>query len=161
MTLQNSEIQLYIEEANLLLRKLCDTYKLGHIAVKTEYFSGLQMLRPAKFSSDDNCIVINIHFLSKYEGIIYHEFRHYWQRENYPEVYRWWMVEHGALYEDFQNSYDKNGKRIAYLYCSLERDAIAFEKRSDGDEKALLDDPLDEVYWRKVLNENSVIREEG
>ena len=145
----------YISEANEILHALCKKYGLKCINVRPKIFNS--PLRPAKFCSRENCIAININYLSVYKKKIFHEFRHYWQSETYPTVYSWWLVEHKDLYNDFQKAKKViNGKkeRLAYLYCPLEKDAIAFENSYEGDEEGLKNPILDESYWRKILEEN-------
>ena len=146
----------YVNEANELLQMLCIKYGLKCIKARPKIFNS--SLRPAKFCGKENCIAINVNYLSGYDKKIFHEFRHYWQRETYPKVYFWWLTEHKELYKDFQKSkkiVDGKKVRLAYIYCPLEKDAIAFEDNDEGDEDGLRNPILDESYWRKILEENT------
>lgn len=147
-----------LKSANELLQTLCDKFKLDYIEARAEEFHGLDMLRPSKFCSDNNYIAINKLFLKEYHQYTLHEFRHYWQRETYPEVFKWWLNKHKGLYEDFQVARDEHDQRLSYLYCPLEKDAIAFQLSNGkkGCEEELINPVLKVSYWRKILREKTV-----
>ena len=150
----------FLNSANKLLQSLCDKYELNRIEIRAEVFYGADMTKPSKFCSDNNYIAINKYFLEKYRPYVFHEFRHYWQREKYPDVFKWWLVDHKDLYMDFQEARDKQGNPLAYTYCPLEKDAVSFEK-SNGEkdcEEDLINPKLKEMKesdWRKILRENA------
>lgn len=148
----------FLKSANELLQYLCDKFGLNYIEVRAVKFDGWNKFRPSKFCSDRNYIAINELFLKEYRKYTLHEFRHYWQRENYPKVFRWWLNDHKGLYEDFQLALDEHNQRLSYLYCPLEKDAMAFQLSGgeNGCEEELINPVLKVSYWRKILREKTM-----
>lgn len=109
-----------------LLDVLCDEYKLTRIRI---IYKVIPVCYPGKFLSDELAIEINRVYGSYddfYIKVVYHEFRHYWQMKKYPDVYNWWLREHGDFYEELTKIKNKEGKQLSHIICELEEDAQEF-----------------------------------
>ena len=49
---------------------------------------------------------------------ILHDFRHYWQEQNYPGIFNWWIFESNHLYGRLRNT----------KLCAIEEDARVYER---------------------------------
>lgn len=111
-----------------LLNVLCDEYKLNRISMRWDSYAKCSR---GRFLSNEMIIELN-RALSEYDdyyiNAIYHEFRHYWQMKKYPDVYDWWLREHGDFYEELTGMKNKKGKQLSHLICELEKDAQEFGK---------------------------------
>lgn len=104
---------LDIEELN----KICKELSLQYNIKVTVKITPLDDDYNGQFDYFNHQLLINsdIEDQNFAERIIYHEFRHAWQRANYPELFQWWMT-HFDLYKHYYKT----------LFNSLERDAFAF-----------------------------------
>lgn len=150
--------------AKSFLYDLCKKYALEPIEVKSENFWIENLDRPARFSRDsDGKVYIAFNKIrlicnkNVIEPEIRHEFRHYWQSVYYSKLFLWWMVDHRDLYEAFQNTKDKYGRVLAYLYCPLEIDACAFEKSDKVNENILKNANYELSYWKKILDNQHLL----
>lgn len=101
-----------------LLENLCEHYNIPRI--KIEYIEEISL---SKGRLKYNASVIYLNKIPpRYEEdfipVIYHEFRHAWQKVHYPEIYKWWLKDN----KDFYNEIGQN----RYLICELEIDAKIF-----------------------------------
>lgn len=114
-----------------LLNVLCDEYGLDRISINLKFRGDFSK---GRFFSDEKQIELNQafmvdgHFSYSHIEVVYHEFRHYWQMKKYPDVYNWWLREHGDFYEELTNMKNKEGKQLSHIICELEKDAQEFGK---------------------------------
>ena len=148
-----------LKYAKTFVYDLCRRYDLEPIEVKAENFQTEHLDRPARFSCDSEGNVYiacnKIRLICNKDVIetnLRHEFRHYWQSVYYSKLFLWWMVDHQDLYKAFQNARDKYGRILAYIYCPIEIDACAFEKRDNVNEDILRNANYDLSYWKKILD---------
>lgn len=122
------------------LKDLCNRFNLIPINLKTDRKYLLKCQEPARFNSLTNTIFLNRFFVLKstVRKIIRHEFRHYWQQENYKMVYDWWLVENAFLYNALHNTKNADRVPLSHIHCPLEIDAIAFETSDNGNEEILI-----------------------
>lgn len=123
-----------------LLDILCDEYKLTRICIICKV---IPVAYPGKFLSDELAIEINRVYGSyddRFIEVVYHKFRHYWQMKKYPDVYNWWLREHGDFYEELTRMKNMKGKQLSHLICELEKDAQEFgESRGKKNHEDLLE----------------------
>ena len=139
MNLTQEELK-YLEDAKVHLTRLCEFYHLPLINLKIDDNKLLGLTGVALFKSDENTIYLNKFCLKgSYDKKVSHEFRHYWQREHYPSVYNWWLVEHKNLYETMKKTADEYHVQLSHKHCPLELDAILFgNENGNSDREDLL-----------------------
>ena len=116
-------------ELQKLLNLLCDEYGVDRISIKLRFredFSKGRFLSDEKQIELNQAFMVDGYFSYSYIEVLYHEFRHYWQMEKYPDVYNWWLREHGDFYEDLTKMKNKEGKQLSHIICELEEDAQEF-----------------------------------
>lgn len=110
------------------LNLLCDEYNLPHIKV---IFNSSLLKKNNKDNTyiigqcdpENKRIVLNEKVLLEKDSeyilltALYHEFRHYWQYQNYNDIYCWWLSsQHREIYKKYYNT----------KFCSIEEDARVF-----------------------------------
>lgn len=118
-----------INELKTICIKLCNKYDIN-LSVGV-IIANLNNEGHGRFDSINNTILINDKITNQEFAIsvVCHEFRHLWQKINYPEIYDWW-VSHPSVYDKYYWT----------LFCSIERDAFLFgDTYTESNRQDLLD----------------------
>ena len=110
------------EEYQQILNDLCAEYNLVPIEVIFDAEKLTKKESGGQYNwhlGDYGTIVIDPSL--EQEGIdllevLFHEFRHYWQRMYFPDIFFWWCCESNGLYKKYYNT----------ILCSIEEDARVF-----------------------------------
>ena len=117
-------------DLNEVLKNLIHYYGSNYDSVKigTAFLSNPQV---SGFLKDNHIIIINeLYDYNRCEKSLFHEFRHIWQKFNYPNLYNFWI-----------NCPEYKPGSFIYRNCSIERDARRFSMLQNGyDSTDILDE---------------------
>ena len=107
-----------LEEFQDLLDSLCEQYGLNPIELYFDHSLLTNQYAIGEYNFYKNCIVLDERVdPSLFKEIVFHEFRHYYQRVNYKDIMIWW-ANSGSFYREFYFT----------KLCSIEEDARVFGK---------------------------------
>lgn len=115
-----SDVYIYTKEdeqsLNEILEDLCQKYDCNKVSVRIDFEDNIIPLgRAGLYYRTTKTIVLRVngHHPEIVKRNLYHEFRHHWQWEYYPEICQW--------YQDNYNEYRSEGRNNV-----LEQDAYCF-----------------------------------